>query len=121
MAQTGSRGEVKIAEILDEAGIAYVREYVFSDLVVSSGRPLRFDFAVLDDNGDVEFLIEYQGEQHYQSVDFYRGKKGLQKQKYNDAQKKRFCADKGLTLICIPYWDYEILDYDYIMTKANFF
>lgn len=60
-----SRGEIKICDILDAAGLAYQEEYIFPDLVSSSGRPLRFDFAIFDDNGDIDFLIEYQGIQHY--------------------------------------------------------
>ena len=60
-----SRGEIKIFEILTEAGFDFKEEYSFSDLVSSSGRPLRFDFAVFDDNGDIDFLIEYNGIQHY--------------------------------------------------------
>lgn len=59
-----SRGEIKIEEILETAGFDFVEEYSFSDLISSSGRPLRFDFAVLDEAGDVDFLIEYQGVQH---------------------------------------------------------
>lgn len=60
-----SRGEIKICDILDAAGLVYKEEYTFPDLVSSSGRPLRFDFCVFDDNGDIDFLIEYQGIQHY--------------------------------------------------------
>lgn len=59
-----SRGEIKICDILDAAGLPYKEEYSFPDLVAESGRPLRFDFAVFDDNGDLDFLIEYQGIQH---------------------------------------------------------
>lgn len=36
-----SRGEIKIEEILIEAGLNFKEEYSFSDLVSSSGRPLR--------------------------------------------------------------------------------
>ena len=60
-----SRGEIKICGILDAAGLAYKEEYTYPDLVSSSGRPLRCDFCVFDDNGDIDFLIEYQGIQHY--------------------------------------------------------
>lgn len=59
-----SRGEIKICDILDAAGLVYQEEYSFPDLVAESGRALRFDFAVFDDNGDLDFLIEYQGIQH---------------------------------------------------------
>ena len=61
-----SRGEIKIEEILKENGLPFVEEYSFPGLVSSSGRPLRFDFCVLDDNGDIDFLLEYQGIQHYE-------------------------------------------------------
>ena len=45
-----SRGEIKICDILDMAGLKYIEEYTFKDLVSSNGRPLRFDFAVFDDS-----------------------------------------------------------------------
>jgi len=32
-------------------GLPYQEEYSFEDLVSSSGHPLRFDFAVFDDDG----------------------------------------------------------------------
>ena len=45
-----SRGEIKIEEILKEAGLNFKEEYIFPELVSTNGRPLRFDFAVFDDN-----------------------------------------------------------------------
>ena len=113
-----SRGEIKICEILDKAGINYKEEYSFPDLVSSSGRPLRFDFAVFSDDGELEFLIEYQGEQHYTAKSKFGGAKGLHQQKYNDTQKRIYCKQHGIKLIAIPYWDENILDYDYIMKAA---
>lgn len=59
-----SRGEIKICDILDQAGLVYKEEYSFPDLTTKSGTPLRFDFAVFDDNNELDFLIEYQGIQH---------------------------------------------------------
>ena len=54
-----SRGEIKIEEILTNYGLVFKEEYIFPDLVSSNGRPLRFDFAVFDDDGYIDFLIEY--------------------------------------------------------------
>ena len=48
-----SRGEIKIEEILQQAGIPFQEEYSFPDLLSSTGHPLRFDFAVFDDEGDL--------------------------------------------------------------------
>ena len=54
-----SRGEIKIEEILKEAGLRFTEEFSFEDLLSETGRPLRFDFAVWDDNDDIDFLIEF--------------------------------------------------------------
>lgn len=81
---------------------------------------LRFDFAVFTDDGDIDFLIEYQGIQHYEARSKFGGSKGLYRQKYNDAQKRKYCAEHGYTLVAIPYWDYNILDYDYIFKMAGY-
>ena len=113
-----SRGEIKIFEILTEAGLNFQEEYSFPDLISTSGRPLRFDFAVFDDNGDLDFLIEYQGIQHYAAVDRFGGKKGLFKQKYNDNQKRIYCAKKDIPLVAIPYWDEQKIDLDYILSQV---
>lgn len=115
-----SRGEIKIHEILEANDINFKEEYEFAGLKAPSGRPLRFDFAVFDDDGNLDFLLEYQGKQHYQAVSKFGGNRGLYQQKYNDNQKRRFCALKGLTLIEIPYTDENILTYDYIMQKAGY-
>ena len=113
-----SRGEIKIEEIFKHNNLVYATEYIFPDLVSSSGRPLRFDFAVFDDDGQVDFLIEYQGVQHYAAVKCFGGKKGLHQQKHNDNLKKRYCAKHGIPLVAIPYWDEHEVDYDYIINKV---
>ena len=59
-----SFGEIKIEDILNISGLDFKEEYSFIDLVSNNGRPLRFDFAVFDDSGNLDFLIEYQGIQH---------------------------------------------------------
>ena len=88
-----SRGEIKIREILKMNQIRFEPEYIFPGLISSSGRPLRFDFAVFDDDGQIDFLIEFQGEQHYTSVDHFGGQKHLQRQKFNDLKKREFCYE----------------------------
>ena len=115
-----SRGEIKICDILDQAGLSYVEEYSFPDLVSSSGRPLRFDFCVFDDDGEIDFLIEFQGIQHYQAKSKFGGSQGLYRQKYNDTQKRQYCQKHNITLVSIPYWDMHIMDYDYIMKLAGY-
>lgn len=56
-----SRGEIKIHEILEEANLPFEEEKAFPGLIASSGRELRFDFCIYDDEGEIDFLIEFQG------------------------------------------------------------
>ena len=115
-----SRGEIKIEDILIAAGVDFVEEYSFPDLVSSSGRPLRFDFCVFDDNGDIDFLIEYQGIQHYQAKSKFGGYEGLRKQQFNDMRKRIYCEEHGIKLIAIPYTDEHRINYDYIFSLAGY-
>ena len=115
-----SRGEIKISEILDMNDMIYQEEYSFNGLNSQNGRDLRFDFCVFDDDGKIDFLIEYQGKQHYQPVSKYGGKKGFYQQQFNDNQKRRFCALHNIKLIEIPYTEEHLISYDYIMKKAGY-
>lgn len=80
----------------------------------------RFDFAVFDDNDDLDFLIEFQGCQHYEAKSKFGGVSGLRKQQYNDMKKREYCSKHNITLLTIPYWDESRVDYDYIMTAAGY-
>lgn len=113
-----SRGEIKIEEILQNAGLNFKEEYSFPDLVAESGRPLRFDFAVFDDEDNLDFLIEFQGIQHYEARSKYGGSKGLYRQKHNDTKKREYCLRHNYKLVIIPYWEESFVDYDYIMKAA---
>ena len=115
-----SYGQIKIEDILTQAGLNFEPEYSFKDLVSSSGNPLRFDFAVFDDDGEIDFLIEYQGIQHYKPKPKFGGMTGLKKQQFFDMKKRQYCAKHNITLILIPYWDEDIITYDYIMKLAGY-
>ena len=115
-----SRAEIKIEEILKEADLNFKMEYSFEGLNSENGRPLRFDFVVFDDDGYIDFIIEYQGKQHYEASSKFGGKRGLYQQQHNDNKKRRFCALKEIKLIEIPYTDENLISYDYIMHKAGY-
>ena len=115
-----SRGEIKIQEILQKAGIPFEEQYSFSDLLSNNGRPLRFDFAVFDDENQLQFLIEFQGIQHYEAKDVFGGYSGLRKQQYNDMRKRQYCKKHNINLVIIPYWDEGRITYDYILSAAGY-
>ena len=95
-------------------------EYSFEGLTSPNGRPLRFDFVVFDDDNNIDFIIEYQGKQHYEPSSKFGGKRGFYQQQYNDKKKKRYCILHNIPLVEIPYWEECLVNYDYIMEKAGY-
>lgn len=114
-----SAGERKIHAVLSEHGVPFSEEYEFRDLCSTSGRRLRFDFAVFDSCGHLDFLIEFQGRQHYEPVGRFGGVRGFQRQRYNDSAKRAYCVKMGLPLVLVPYWDEGRISYDYIMEAVG--
>lgn len=115
-----SKGEKRIHTILEQYKIPFAEEYEFPDLISTSGRHLRFDFAVFDDDGSLDFLIEYQGKQHYESIKYFGGDKANQRQKYNDSMKRAYCLKHHIQLVTIPFWDEDKISYEYIMKAAGY-
>lgn len=92
----GSRGERDISKILKLYNIRWEPQYMFEGLNGIGGDPLRFDFGILDSENKLQYLIEYQGIQHRQTM----GPNGFGKQQllYTDPQKKDFCNKNKIKL-----------------------
>ena len=114
-----SRGHLKVRDLLEENGFEWQEEYSFPDLVASSGRPLAFDFMVMDYDGNIDFAIEVNGEQHYEPVDAFGGSAKFKRQQYNDNEKRKYCAAHNIPLVEIPYWELEQVNINYLMEKAG--
>ena len=115
----GSKLERRIHDVLVESGVDFIEEYTFDDLVSSSGRKLRFDFCVFDDDGNIDYLIEAQGKQHYQPVKKFGGTRGLYRQNYNDNLKRSYCMKHNIPLVTIPYFEQDKINYQYILRKVG--
>lgn len=85
-----------------EHKIKYEIQYGFPDLV--GGLPLKFDFAIFDKNDKLLALVEYQGEQHFEIVDFFGGEKKFERQQMNDEMKRSYC--KNTQKIAYEIWDW---------------
>lgn len=100
-----SSNEVIIRDMLTENNIEFSQQYTFPDLKSRKGKPLRFDFAIFNDDHTLSHLIEYNGAQHYVEV---RGKWGevsdLKSQLERDQLKKEYCEKNNIPLIVIPYY-----------------
>ena len=114
-----SRGHLKVREILEMNGFEYEEEYSFPDLKASSGWPLRFDFMVFDDDGNIDFAIEFNGVQHYEAVTAFGGSKKLRGQQHNDNSKRIYCKKHDIPLVEIHYRDMDKVDIAYILERAG--
>lgn len=95
-----SHGELEIKHCLDDKGIVYVQQYRFDDC--RNIRPLPFDFYL----PELNVCIEYNGQQHYRSINYFGGEDGYAYRKKNDEIKRRYCEENGISLVIIPYWDF---------------
>ena len=112
-----SLGEAKIEEILKENNLSYKCQFSFEDCLSDKNSKLFFDFAVFEQD-KIQFLIEYQGIQHYQESVFSKYEPLEERQK-RDNIKREYCKKNNIQLIEIPYWDYEKLNYNYLKEKIK--
>ena len=106
-----SSGEIKITKILEEANIEFQAQYRIKDFNISSP----FDFAIFN-NGVLLGLIEYDGEQHFESIDFFGGEEKLKLQQERDERKNKWCKENNIRLIRIPYTEYDNLTIGYLLS-----
>ena len=91
------KGETIITKLLDTLNINYEPQKTFDDL--RDTQPLSYDFFVPDQN----ILIEYQGIQHYEPIDYFGGNSAFERQQKHDKMKANYAKDHGYNLIAVPY------------------
>ena len=89
-----SQGEKQIRDFLDKHNIQYKQEFVFKELDKK-----RFDF-YLPKNKTV---IEFDGKQHFEAVEYFGGTENFRKQQERDKQKDEFCTRNNIKVLRIPY------------------
>lgn len=93
-----TNGEIYVKDILDELQVDYIMQYKFDDC--RNKLPLPFDFYLPKFNT----CIEYDGQQHFEVVDFFGGEKGFEKRKHNDKIKDEYCKNNNIQLLRLPYY-----------------
>lgn len=92
-----SKGEFQIEQLLEKHNIKFQREFSFSDL--KDLNLLRFDFAIFDNNNNLYCLIEFQGEQHYNTSNGYYNETIVK----HDEMKINYCKENNIKLNIIKY------------------
>jgi len=105
-----SIGEKTIINILKENNISFETQKIFKNCKnPDTNYNLKFDFYI-----ENNFLLEYDGEQHF----IERGwntKENLEKNKKLDILKDQWCKENGIPLKRIPYWELDNITINNIM------
>ena len=97
-----SKGENKIVQILKANKISFKREVTFPYLNGKKKAPLRFDFAIFDAHKLVG-LIEFDGRQHFEPIEFFGGINGFIETVKRDKIKNTYCQTHNIPLLRLPY------------------
>lgn len=92
-----SKGETAIRNLLTKNNIKFIPEKKFRDCKNIGELP--FDFYLPIQN----LLIEYDGIQHFRSIDFFGGKEGLDELRKNDEIKNNYAKENNIKLLRIKY------------------
>jgi hypothetical protein len=99
-----SKGELKIHKYLRKNNIKYIPQHIFEDCKYI--KTLKFDFFLPEYNT----CIEYDGELHFISIDFFGGEENLNNTVNRDNIKNIYCKDKNIKLIRIAYTEYNNIE-----------
>lgn len=99
-----SKGENKIADLLNQAHMTFQREKSFSDLKHGL---FRYDFYVIGPDG-APAIIEFNGEQHYHYVShFYHSPCDWRKMQEHDRRKISYALANKIKIYLIPFWEID--------------
>ncbi len=113
-----SLGENKICNILNKNNIQFEQQKTFNTCISPiSQSKLRFDFYINN-----QYLLEYDGEQHFSSRNSgWNNEKNLKETQYRDNLKNEWCKKNNIPLIRIPYTQFDNLCLeDLLLETSNF-
>jgi len=100
-----SQGELKLTTILIQSKKEFQKEKTFNNFVTQTNTHYRFDFYV-----DNQFLIEYDGIQHFEEHFFGGTTKDFKERIKYDLIKNEYCLNNNIPLYRIPYYELETIN-----------
>ena len=76
-----------------------------------------FDFVIFDNDNNLLYVVEYDGEQHFKPISAWGGEEQFKIQQWRDQNKNNYCQEHNFNLIRIPYTDFKLLSWDYLVNK----
>ena len=94
-----SKGEILISKLLYKYKIPHIYQYTLKHQI--NNRKVIVDF-ICKYNGQ-DYVIEYNGIQHYQPVEYFGGIPAFELQKIRDSGLRILCKNENVNLLEIPY------------------
>lgn len=110
-----SKGQLKISQLLNQYNIPFETEKSFETSYYKNTKNFfRFDFYVNN-----EYIIEYDGIQHFKENNFFPI--SLREQQMRDQEKNEWCKNNNIPLIRIPYKQFDkITIQDLLLVTSGF-
>ena len=107
-----SNGENFIVKYLKNNKIMFISQKKYKNLLGIGGKQLSYDFYLPKYN----LLIEFQGGQHEQPVEYFGGKEQFKVQQEHDKRKREYAKLHNINLLEI--WYYDINNIEKILTET---
>lgn len=104
-----SKMENIVEQFLIKNNIHYNKQVSFENLKGINGGLLKFDFSINDINGNILFVLELDGEQHFKPIKHFGGEEKFIIQQKHDKLKNTYCKNNNIILIRIPYYQKDNL------------
>ena len=111
-----SYAEEEIKSLLDKYQVSYIFQYRNDKMrFQETNRKMPFDFAILNKNNEVVFLLEYDGEQHFKEISIWEERDNLTFRQQRDQEKEQKCQQLNIPLERISYKEKKHLDKELII------
>lgn len=108
-----SKGEELIAQLLSAENIPFEKQKTFDTCrYPDSNYPAKFDFYVNN-----EYIIEFDGIQHFQPIEFFNQTISHSSLLQKDAYKTQWCKENHIPIIRIPYTKLNNLTIEDLLIK----
>ena len=123
-----SKGEWYIEQLLENNSFIYSEQYTIyieqQEYNVLQKHPYYFDFAIFKDNKELDYLIEFDGQQHFEykeNKNCWNNEENFEKTQVRDNLKNQWCKDNNIPLIRIPYWHLKDLTIEDLKLETSNF
>lgn len=117
--ESRSKGELELRQILTEKNINFKEQITFKDCLTEKGFRCKFDVGIYDNSfKNLRGIIEFNGQQHYEVVEYFGGEEKFLAGQKNDFIKKQYCKNHNIPFLEIPYTELGHINIDSFLSEV---